>query len=324
MVVLVTTDETPLLPIEGVFIDVARALKVPPQWIIPDVVPEGLLIIAGPPKESFKSTITMGMAAIIAGASSKALPADWTAARQGPVMVFSHEADAGELRFILEDGLGAVLAKDESILVAERPEEFMLDDEDGRKEMMHWLDARGPVLTFIDPLANFHNLEEKDASQMIQCVAPLRRWAKREHACICIVHHTRKLEEERNYKASDLRGTGALFGLCDGLIMLTPTQNPYELILDAKMKRGKAWIKTITLGAWDNKGQQGGEVLREVDKLIIKAIRLGYTSLAKICRHTALNERNVKPRLDKLTKTGYLKTRQDANNKQIWKVVARG
>lgn len=274
-----------LEPIEGTFTDVARATKSLPRWVIEPLLPEGLVIMAGPPKESYKSTISCAMACLVSDHPHKALPMDWQRRMDGPVMFLSHEADAGELRFTIEDGLGVKLRPDESLLVADRPEEFQLDTEEGHAELMHWLDARKPVLTIIDPLANFHSLEEKDAGQMIKLLAPLRRWAKNEQACILLVHHTKKLDEERQLRAGDVRGTSALFGLADGLILLSPTQNEYEIIFDVKPKRGRHFVQTVQLGIWDRKGVQGGVALVGLEKLLLKAVALGYDTIEEAAKH---------------------------------------
>jgi len=304
-------EHEPLTPVDGTFIDVARATSKPPAWVVQDVIPEGLVILAGPPKASFKSTISMALSAVISGFDCKALPKEWAAKQAGPVMVFSHEADAGELRFILEVGLGVRLQPDESILVAARPEDFMLDEEDGRDSMLHWLNERKPILTIIDPLANFHNVEEKDAGEMIRIVAPLRRWAKENQAAIMVVHHTKKIDEDRAYRASDVRGSSALFGLCDSLLVLTPGQREYEISIDAQPKRGAAWQRTITLGAWGRRGQQGGEALGELDKMVLKAVKLGYKTVGDLSRHLSIPENTLTRRVSKLVSMSYLQQSKD-------------
>ncbi len=306
-------DDAPqiLHPIEGYFTDVAVASKKPPAWVIPDVLPQGLVFMAGPPKESFKSTITMALAALIAEFKCKVLPADWQPTLLGPVMVFSHEADAGELRFTLEDGLGVKLMPTESILVCNRPEDFRLDEDDGQAQLLHWMTERSPALVVIDPLANFHSIEEKDAGEMIRIIAPLRRWAKDNGACVLIVHHTRKLSEKEEgghqYKASDMRGTSALFGLCDGILMLSPEREPYTVHISAQFKRGKPWNKVIQLAAWESKNRTAGEQLRDIDLMIIKAVQHGFRTPALLQRHLNLGSESLKSRVRFLVKSGHIK-----------------
>lgn len=296
----------PLLSVAGHFTDVSQATKTEPKWVIKDVLPEGLVFMAGPPKESFKSTITMALAARVAQYKCKALPLDWVATCKGPVMMWSHEADAGELRYILEEGLGVKATDEERILICDRPEEFRLDEPEGQEQFMHWLDERKPALAVLDPLANFHSIEEKDAGKMIRMIAPLRRWAKENGCCALVVHHTRKLDEDRQYKAADMRGTSALFGLCDGVLIMSPAQGPLTVQIDAQFKRAKPWNKIVQLAAWDMKDRQGGEQMREVDLMVLKAIAHKYVTSTSIAEYIHLGEESVAKRLTALTGSGHI------------------
>lgn len=299
----------PLLPVHGYFTDVSQAEKSPPKWVIEGVLPEGLVFMAGPPKESFKSTITMALAALVAQYKCTVLPPEWQPKLKGPVMIWSHEADAGELRFILEDGLGVKLSAEERILVCDRPEEFRLDEPEGQDQMMHWLDERKPALAVIDPLANAHSLQEKDSGEMIRIIAPLRRWAKSNGCCLLVVHHTRKLEEDRQFKAADMRGTGALLGLCDGILTMSPAQGPLTVQIDAIFKRAKPWNKVIQLAAWDMKDrQQGGEPLRPVHHIVLKQVAHKFRTVEAIVEHAkAGGAESIKKYIQFLVKMGLLR-----------------
>jgi hypothetical protein len=300
-------DDGPLESIDGHFTDLFRASKKPPVWIVEGVLPAGLTIMVGPPKDAYKSTVSAALAAKVAGLKCTALPLDWKAVMRGPVMIFSYEADAGELRSMVEDGMGVKGQPIESIMVADEPDTFRLDDEDAAEQMIFWLDARKPALVILDPLANFHGFEEKDSAKMIHILSPLRRWAKANNSCFLVVHHTRKLQEDRAYRADDARGTSAIFGLCDAILVITPGKKKYELMIDAKFKRSPAWLKTIQLAVWERKGEQGGEALREVDKMILKAIAHGFREPSKIAKHINLGPASVEVRLAFLKTNGYLR-----------------
>jgi hypothetical protein len=303
---MIDQDPLPLAPVQGHFTDLFTASKKPPVFVVDCVLPEGLTFIIGPPKAAFKSSITMALAALVAGHECQALPVSWKPLVTGPVMVFSYEASAGELRVLMEDGLGVKGAANESILVADEPDTFRLDDEDAVEEMLGWLEERKPALVILDPLANFHTLEEKDAAKMIHILSPLRRWAKENGAAFLIVHHTRKLNEDRAYRADDARGTSAIFGLADGLLAITPGKKPYELLIDGQFKRAPAWTKTIVLGAWDRRGMRGAEALSEVDKLVIRAIAHGYATPDAIAKHCNMSLARVGIAAKALERNGIL------------------
>jgi hypothetical protein len=304
--------EHPITPAEGHFTDLFAAAKKPPAWVIENLIPEGLTVIVGPPKDAFKSTITTALAAMVSRCKCTALPVEWKPKQTGVVMLFSYEADAGELREIMEDGLGVKAPADERILVADQPDTFQLDDPGAVEEMLAWLHNRKPKLVVLDPLANFHAIDEKDSIAMIKILSPLRRWAKETNSAFVIVHHTRKLPEDRNYRADDVRGSSAIFGLCDGILVITPGKQKYELIIDAKFKRGSAgWVKTIMLGAWDRRGVQGGEILQAIDRSVLGSIHHGYNTRKMLLLHSRLAEKTLDERLNFLLRNGYVKQKRD-------------
>jgi hypothetical protein len=240
-------------PIDGIFVDVARAEIVPPSWIVENMLPPGLTFLAGPPK-SMKSTITAALAALVAEYSCDALPENLSVThRHGPVLWLSAEALAGEIRHMMETGLGiGRMEPREAILVAETPWEFRLDDRDALDKLLSWLKRRDPRLVIIDPLRDFHHLEERDAGGMNRLLRPIRQWAVEHDSAVMIVHHTKKLSDDlrdSNYSAQDMRGTTALFGIADGVLMLTPKKDGI-IHVSATFKRAKGWEKEITLQAY--------------------------------------------------------------------------
>lgn len=299
-------DERTLRPIEGHFIDLFAAQKKKPVWVIDEVITSGLTIMIGPAKDSYKSTVALAMAALIAEFPHTALPPDWVAKLHGPVMIFSAEADEGELLEVAEDGMGIKGERNEAILVALHPDDFRLDDEDAVEQMLAWVNARDPRMVILDPLANFHMLEEKDAVQMIRILRPLRKWAKENDAVFLVVHHPRKVEEGRNYTTNDVRGTSAIFGLCDNILVITPGKDPYEILMERKGKKGKPWTKAFQLGIWDRKGKNSGPSLRAVDKLIIRGIMHGFTSTSDLSMHLNISEKSLMERIMSLQRAGFM------------------
>lgn len=294
-------------PLQGVFTPLYHAHRKPPSWVIKGLLPPGLVLLVGPPKESYKSTLVVAMAAMVAGYEQTVLPTEFTAEKHGVAMLFSYEDDAGEIRHVAEEGMGIKIPNDDGILVADDPGTWRLDDPDAVEQMMEWLEERNPVLTVCDPLANFHAVEEKDAGGIIRLVSPFRRWAKENDATFLFVHHPRKLDDDRSYRASDIRGSGALFGACDGVLMLTPTKNKLQVEINAIFKKHPGWTKTIDIAAWEKRGEQGHVALKEVDKILIKVIRQGAGSIAEIARDSTVAEQTVTKRMEFLKQQGIIK-----------------
>ncbi len=296
-----------LAPYEGHFTSLIHASALPPKWVIADLIPEGLVLVGGPPKEAKKSTLTMAVMGLVAGYEGRVLPEEFRVESPGPVLVFSFEATAGEMRYVMQNELGIQLKDDDGILVADRPEDFLLDSATGMTNILYWLDARRPRLVIIDPLRNAHTLDEKDSGDLVRILMPLRRWAKENHCAVIVVHHTRKLAEkdaDRAYTAMDMRGSSALYGLADGVIMITPRPQPMTFIYQASFKRGVPWERTIMLAAYETKGQVPGEALRPLDLTVIKILEHGFTRLDDIARESNLARQTIKERLDHLVRIG--------------------
>lgn len=302
-------DEEPQQPLEDYsedFEDLAEAEIIPPRWVIQDLLPVGITLLASPPKAG-KSTITLAAACLVAEYTCQALPPSLSQVHSpGPVMVFSAEAMAGELRYMVEVGLGVKLHANAGILVARRPEEFLLDGKVGMKKLMHWLKARQPKLAILDPLRNFHEKDENDAGEMLRLLAPLRRWAIDHDSSFVVVHHTKKLQEgQTQATANDMRGSSAMFGVADGVLIATPRAKEGEIVIDATFKRAKGWVRPMTIGSYDNVGKGGAEVLTEFDNKVAQTLANGQCMTeAQIQAQLGCRPAQVRDALLKLARVG--------------------
>ncbi len=298
--------------IEGVFTDVFEAELEDVCWIVEGLLPRGLSIWGAPPK-SGKSSISMVMAALVAGFDCRALPPFMShVPEDGKVIAFSYEATAGELRQILEKGLGVIGNANQAILIADDPWKWRLDDEDSVGQMTAWLTELKPKLVILDPLRNFHSLDEKD-SGIISVLSPMRKWAVENDASFLVIHHTSKPGEEgqkKVYNANDLRGTSALFGMADGVVMLTPLGGPEEfghLRMVATFKRAKGWEREVQLAAWDKLGQQAGEPLKDVDRTVLRLLASGGQQTDAIAQQLrAHGPRAVRDSLERLERNNHI------------------
>lgn len=244
-------DVIALREAERIFVDLGASTKVPPVYVIKDVLPAGIVFLAGPAK-SKKSTLLYLLSILVTGEKHEALPPDMMEVLlKGRVVGLSAEASAGEIRYALEDGAGMKLEPDGMYLVAEVPWEFRLDDDDALQRLLGWLNALQPRLFFVDPLRDFHSLEEKDDGGMNRLLRPIQQWAKKNDACAVIVHHTSKKAkgDNSNYEAAEMRGTTALFGIADGVLMMTPKSDGV-IHIKATIKRGAPWERSVKMGVW--------------------------------------------------------------------------
>lgn len=230
------------------FTDVATAVSIPPQWVVSQFLPVGLTIVGGPPKSN-KSLLTYAMAALCADYDSHILPADVKAMRKGPCLFISFEADAGVISHSFRVGAGVELREDGGLQAAMDPDEFRLDTDEGRKLLAEYLSDVYPRILVVDPLRDSHFVDENDSGAMIQVLRPLQRWAFANEAAVVVVHHASKMIDGETFDANRLRGSSAIFGKADAVLMLRQWGGREDAIrVKAKFKRGRAWERTLSLG----------------------------------------------------------------------------
>lgn len=299
------TEDVHIEPIDGTFSDLGDAEVIPPVWVIKDLLPAGITFIAGPPKQARKSSLEMAMAVLVAGVECEALPSNMRqVVHGGTVMGLSAEATAGELRHMIEKGMGVKVPADRRILIADNPWEFRLDDGDALNRMLGWLNDRKPRMFFIDPLRDFHALDERDDGGMNRLLRPIQRWAKENDSAFVVVHHTKKKgKDEGDYDALDMRGTTALFGIADAVLMITPRGNEV-LHIGSTFKRGQSWERDIRLGMWGRKAEGGVESIEPVAGEVFKALAAGAQDMAAVAKQLTRSKSTVIEAVQSLTRIG--------------------
>lgn len=272
--------------IESLFVDVDSATIKPPAWVVENILPIGLTIIGGPPKLANKSIISMALAAIVTERAQHVLPVWCKLAQgmQGPVQAWSFEADSGEVKEMLEVGFGCKPKHDRSIIVARNPLDFQLDqhshdDNVGVDELINWLKERDPRLAIFDPFRDMHTLDENDSAVVAKILAPIREWAHDANSAAIVVHHSTKPQAENvRHRAHNLRGSGAVFGKADAVLMSEPHGHHEGVIsVHATFKRAPKWERVLSLGCpgfgWESIGK---EILHDdTMRIIAAAIEFG-------------------------------------------------
>lgn len=295
------------------FSDLWEASLEPPEWIIENLLPSGIVFMIAPPK-TFKSTIEMAWSLAVAGEPCDALPADMCKVPEGGdgiVIGASAEATPGELRYMVEQGMSVKDGKHGRIRLLKDPWKWRLDDPDAVGRLIRKLEQVKPRLFWLDPLVHFHSLDEVNAGEMSRLLRPLQQWAKRNRVCFLVVHHTRKRngqDADRNLTAEDARGTGALFGLADGLIALTP-KGKNRVHFAVTLKRGQPMERTVTLKVW---GEGEAQVAIDGNAKAVFEAMLGVQALspgractqAELGAGTGLSQPTVSRALSQLKSMG--------------------
>jgi hypothetical protein len=260
-------------PIEEAFLDVAHAVKKDPAWVIQDFIPVGLTFLAGPPKVSHKSTLSMVIACLCARWECRALPSWMDCTLGGPTMLFSYEADAGEVRSIIEDGL-QVDVQPGALYIASDPWSFQLDVGNGPDALVEYLDIKQPRLVIMDPFRNMWSGDENDSGAIIKVLGPMQRWLKANEAAGIVVHHVNKPQASSNPQDPgamfSMRGSSAIPGLADGIVVIEPTRHEGQITIHTRFKRGPSWKRTLQLGVpgfgWP---AQGYELIPELARSVL-------------------------------------------------------
>lgn len=293
------------------FTDLSDAVVLPPTWVVKDLLPTGLTVLASPPKTG-KSTLTMALSALVTGHECKVLPPHLSKVPEtGKVLVFSYEASAGELRATMEQGLRVKLHPDSGIEVADDPFIWRFDSPTSLKDMTHYLEEHRPKLVILDPLRNFHSLDENDSGQMVELLAPLRKWAVEHDSSLLVVHHTRKAAEQGQVMtANDMRGSSALFGLADGIVVLTRKGMSHHF--ECTFKRAPSWSAAIVMATW-GVTDRGFEVIPKIAKDLLALLKAGATKDEAAESVFKMKPEDASPYFDTLIRLGLV----DSNLKYL-------
>jgi hypothetical protein len=195
---------------------VARIIP-PLLWVIPDLIPEGLTIVAGPAKVG-KSWLALGLVC---------------ASADGGHAFGSIKCDQVETLYLaLEDGEGRIQRRlnklGEASLDAFIKTDWPRMDAGGFEALVKWIDENPKCrLIFIDTLKRFRPKAARGASPYdidSDALQPLHQFAKDRHIAIVVLHHTRKLRSEDDWQ-DDITGSTGLTGMSDNNMVLTRTRN---------------------------------------------------------------------------------------------------
>ncbi len=269
-------------PVESVWTDVGDAEVQPPEWLVENILPVGLTLLTGPPK-SYKSAVELALIMSVSGIENSVLPAELSkVSRTGRVLALSMEAEAGVLRHTAKEGFGIDIPNDGRFRACNDPWRFRLDNPADMRELLEWAETLDADLLAIDPLRNTHSIDENDSGGMIQMLQPLQHWATVKRKSALMVHHTRKLNDDKDggkrlASSNDIRGTSALLGMADASLSITAKNNSGLIHIDALFKRGEAWQRTIQLGIW---GKTGVESIDAQTKMVFELMQTGLAQTA--------------------------------------------
>lgn len=191
-----------------------------PDWLIEGMIQaDGLNIIAGVPK-AYKSMLRRYLHACMI-ARSPAFGILPVPKRPVKMLQLLAEDHPGSERFIMDTILREMGYFGEIPITFAEPDHFLLDKPKHMLEFGKMLEGEGFDYFAIDPMFEYHSVEENSSSEMRKVTRSLHKLKK--IATPLVIHHSGKtpLEGQRRSVVDSLRGSSALPGAANALIELT-------------------------------------------------------------------------------------------------------
>jgi len=199
--------------------------EIPPiKWIVPDMVPEGLVILAGKPK-SGKSFWALALALSVAfgGRFLGQIPVE-----QGDVLFLGLEDSERRIR----DRAHPMLMGDEPPIAMSTFVEWPNADNGGIERIEQWLGRHTRArLIVIDVLGKFKPARKGDDiyADDYRSMAALKTLGDKHNVCILVLHHQSKSDRADPFEK--ISGTAAIGGAADAMLVIDRKKNGRETTL---------------------------------------------------------------------------------------------
>jgi RecA-family ATPase len=220
------------------------SMKIQPMhWAIRGLVEQaGFVILGGEPKTS-KSWVALEWAISFSSGTEAFGDLNFTTPNvEGPVALF-----------MMEDGISNIqarvsaLSRSKGLDPSKLPMNYRFRQSLNLSDSGHvdWcikslgsiMSKSEPGLVIFDPLRNIHTEDENDSKAMTKVTDSVRKIRDATGASIVITHHLRKpTKGDAMSPGHAIRGTGALYGACDGLVCM---------FADHSNKIPDSWINTV-------------------------------------------------------------------------------
>lgn len=255
----------------------------PLQWAVPDLLPEGLALMAGKPKLG-KSFMVLDLALAVAGAR---LAMGSIACRTGHVLYCALEDGMRRLQTRIADMLPAGTVFPERL-------DIVLDmarlGAGGEEQLERWLDAHPDTrLIIIDTWRCIKPATDGRKSAYDEDAAGMQRLhtiAKhRSGLCILVVHHTRKMDADDPMDM--ISGTTGLTGVPDTLLVLARHGEGARVVAVSREMEG--YDKALKR----NPDTNGWTVIGDAKQLAATAERLEIVDVLQGAPPEGLSSRDV-------------------------------
>lgn len=279
----------------------------PPRWAIPNLLPEGLIFLAGKPKLG-KSWMALAFSMGIAS---------------GGRALGTYSVERGNVLYLaLEDNPRRIQKRARKILGKDAvPEELEFAtqwkrlDNGGVELIDDWLDAHPNArLVVIDTFAKVRPTSKRNGNAYDEdygALEGLKKLADNYGVTILLIHHLRKMEAADPLDA--INGTTGLAGGVDGAMILTRTRGQADAVLyvvgrDIEQDVSLAIKFDSVTAQWIAMGDAKQYMMSEERKRVIDAIRTAAKPLTplEVSKITGDKHENLKVLMPKMVENGEL------------------
>lgn len=281
-----------------------QRMEFPPiNWIVPDVVPEGLTILAGKPKVG-KSWLSLD-AALAVAAGGNVLGRECT---PGPVLYLALEDNQRRLQRRLQRLQPCFDWPDDLAFNTRWPRL----DAGGEKMIRAWITAReGARLVIVDTLATVRPAARSTDSAHAADYAALRglhQIANDTGVAVLVIHHLRKAESDDPFDS--VSGSTGLTGAADSTLILTRRESEGGCVLYGRGRDLEEFETGLEFDPatcrWRDLGDPVEAFASDTQAAILAAIRAGKTALKEIAGETGVNYEAIAKTCQRMVRAGNL------------------
>jgi len=281
------------------------------HWVIKDVLPEGLVILAGAPKIG-KSWMALGFALSVTG-GNKAL--GYFDTSKSTVVYIALEDNLRRIK----SRIGNILSIEpnykapDNLIYLEESCNFPKLNENGIEELQKLVDDNSDIkLIIIDTLGRAKADKKRKDNNIYQADydlgSKLQEFTMRNRICVLVIHHTKKGSEENVF--DEISGTTGLTGAMDSMMVLKKKNNGHKLYLTGRDVKEEEYSVVFDdkIFCW-NVTERKSEITLTAEREEILELIKNYDRPMKLSEITELigkEKSNVSKMLKKLVRDGLL------------------
>ncbi len=277
----------------------------PPVWVVPDLLPVGLAILAGRPKLG-KSRLALQLAVSV---GSGGVWLDHTI-EQGPVLAFLLEDSPRRI----QDRLRKIHAPNDAAIHFEFSLPSPLNAPDGLSAFWTMVDIANPKLVILDTLARCFNgrVDWNDVAAVTSGLSALQSGAMERNISILFVDHHRKGSGESRDVVTDIVSSVSKPGVADTIMGFyrSPGKREWTLAITGRdvEEQELALSYDGMLGCWQCMGDADAVRKDSVQAEVVAALTDlgGKATTAQIAEQTGLDRGLVSRTLAELVAAGYV------------------